>query len=223
VLGSGKWGNEVLIDQDYKNTFQIPSDIKPGTYILRTELLSLHGNGRNVGILGKPQFYTHCFNLEVRGEGTVEPNGVTFPGGYKKDEHGVTFALRGGPSTYQNYVSDPQLSLFMKMTHVISPQIVPGPPLYKGKYEEPKGPKLAVTPEETGVFPPEMEKKYVALMEKYGKTSAAASTFFNGGKSTVKDATANPLSVDLNAINKAIAQERIELRADAIKFGFVQG
>jgi cellulase len=104
-LDTGKWGNEVIIDQDYQNTFQIPSDIKPGTYILRTELLSLHGNGRNVGILGKPQFYTHCFNLEVRGYGTVEPDGVTFPGGYGKDEPGVVFDLRKGQSSHQNYVS----------------------------------------------------------------------------------------------------------------------
>jgi hypothetical protein len=68
-----------------------------------------------------------------------------------------------------------------------------------------------------------MERKYTVLMRNYNKLSAAASTFFNGGKTTVKDATTSPLSVDLDAINKEIAKERLELRADAIKFGLVQG
>jgi cellulase len=104
-MGKGKWGNEIIIDQDYRNTIQLPSDIKPGTYILRTELLSLHGNGRNVGILGKPQFYTHCFNLDIQGTGNVEPEGVTFPGGYKKDGPGENFVLRGGQASYDKYVS----------------------------------------------------------------------------------------------------------------------
>lgn len=98
---------------------------------------------------------------------------------------------------------------------------MPGPPLYTGKFEHPKGPKPTVTPEETGVFPPEMEKKYQALMANYNKQSAAASTFFNGGKSTVKDA--NPQTYDLNAISKEVAQQKLELRADAVKYGLVKG
>jgi len=197
-----KWGNEIIIDQNYKDTFQLPSDIKPGIYILRTELLSLHGNGRNVGILGKPQFYTHCFNLEIQGNGNVEPEGVTFPGGYKKDEPGVAFRLWGGKSSYQQYV-------------------IPGPPLYKGKYELPTGPKPTVTPEETGIFPPEMQKKYLSLMEKYDILSVAVSTFFNGGKSTAKGASTSPASTDYAALNKKISEEREQLINDAKKYGLI--
>jgi cellulase len=93
-----KWANEDIIEDGYKNTIQIPSDIKPGNYILRTDLLSLHGNGRIDG----PQFYTHCFNVEVLGDGTVTPPGVKFPGGYKANEPGVTARLYG--NTGENYV-----------------------------------------------------------------------------------------------------------------------
>jgi hypothetical protein len=98
-----KWANEIIIEDGYKNTFQLPSDIKPGTYIFRTDLLSLHGNGKIDG----PQFYTHCFNLEISGAGNAAPRGVKFPGGYKKNEPGVVFRLSGRPAAYANYVSSP--------------------------------------------------------------------------------------------------------------------
>jgi cellulase len=94
------WANEFIIADGYRNTFQLPSDIKSGTYILRTDLLSLHGNG----LIDGPQFYTHCFNLEILGNGTISPPGVKFPGGYKKDEPGVIQKLYAGPGAFDNYV-----------------------------------------------------------------------------------------------------------------------
>jgi cellulase len=96
-----RWANEIIIEAGYNNTFQLPSDIKPGTYILRTDLLSLHGNG----MIDGPQFYTHCFNLDISGTGQATPRGVKFPGGYKKNEPGVVFRLSGNPAAYANYVS----------------------------------------------------------------------------------------------------------------------
>jgi hypothetical protein len=64
--GTELWANEKLINQNYSETFQLPSDIKSGTYILRTDLLALHGNVFTDGSVepygGRgPQFYTHCF------------------------------------------------------------------------------------------------------------------------------------------------------------------
>jgi hypothetical protein len=32
-----------------------------------------------------PQFYTYCFNVEVINGGTIEPEGVKFPGAYTRD------------------------------------------------------------------------------------------------------------------------------------------
>jgi cellulase len=99
------WANEVIIGNGYKNTVQLPSDIKPGKYILRTDLLSLHGNGKIDG----PQFYTHCFNLDIIGSGTATPAGVKIPGGYGKNEPGVVMSLNGGPAAFANYVSSQAL------------------------------------------------------------------------------------------------------------------
>jgi lytic cellulose monooxygenase (C1-hydroxylating) len=76
------------------HSFRIPSDIKPGTYVLRTELLALHGNTPSMQYtpVSGPEFYLHCVNIDVTGSGTATPEGVTFPGAYKPGEKGLTFA-----------------------------------------------------------------------------------------------------------------------------------
>lgn len=106
---TGLWANEKIIQNNNQDgPIKIPSDIKPGLYILRTELLSLHGNGqtRNPGLKGLPQFYTHCFNIQITGEGNATPEGVSFPGGYPKNDAGVGFILAGNKARYASYVSN---------------------------------------------------------------------------------------------------------------------
>ena len=39
-----------------------------------------------------PEFYLHCFNVEVTGSGTATPEGVTFPGAYKRGDTGLSFS-----------------------------------------------------------------------------------------------------------------------------------
>jgi Auxiliary Activity family 9 (formerly GH61) len=101
------WANEKLIKQNYTDYFKIPSDIKPGLYVLRTELLALHGNSFSSAptAYSGPQFYTHCFNVQISGNGNATPPGVTFPGGYKRDDPGVKFSLRATQEAKNNYVS----------------------------------------------------------------------------------------------------------------------
>jgi len=101
------WANEELIKQNYTDYFKIPSDIKPGLYVLRTELLALHGNSFSSAptLYSGPQFYTHCFNVQISGNGNATPQGVTFPGGYKRDDPGVKFNLRAAQEAKDNYVS----------------------------------------------------------------------------------------------------------------------
>lgn len=59
----------------------IPATIKPGKYIIRHEILSIH-------IANKPQFYPECAHLEISGTGTAVPSSeytIKFPGGYTMD------------------------------------------------------------------------------------------------------------------------------------------
>jgi cellulase len=76
------------------HSFKIPSDIQPGTYVVRTELLALHTNSPSFAMtaLGGPEFYLGCFNVEVIGNGSATPDGATFPGAYKPGDKGLTFS-----------------------------------------------------------------------------------------------------------------------------------
>jgi cellulase len=100
-----QWENEKLISQGNRDTVQLPSDIKSGRYILRTELVALHSNSMSIPGIGGPQFFTHCFNVDITGDGTATPAGVKFPGGYKRTDSGVKFNLYVNDAAWDNYVS----------------------------------------------------------------------------------------------------------------------
>src|SRR5690606_34410032 len=85
---------------------RIPSDIAPGDYLLRTEVIALHVAGSP----GGAQHYVSCFQLKVTGGGSANPSGVSFPGAYSASDPGILFNL------YGSYTSYP----------------VPGPPVYTG-------------------------------------------------------------------------------------------
>ena len=59
----------------------IPASIKPGLYMIRHEILSIH-------IENKPQFYPECAHLNITGTGSSLPPKEylkKFPGAYDKD------------------------------------------------------------------------------------------------------------------------------------------
>jgi cellulase len=88
------WANERAAKNNMTHSFKIPSDIKPGVYVVKTELLALHTNSPTFAMtpLRGPEFYLGCFNVEVIGNGTATPAGETFPGAYKSGDKGLTFA-----------------------------------------------------------------------------------------------------------------------------------
>jgi cellulase len=89
-----RWANELASDNGDSFKIQLPSDIKPGNYVLRTELIALHGNMKELkqgALKGEIQMYMHCFNLDIIGNGTVVPEGVTFPGAYKPNDAAFIF------------------------------------------------------------------------------------------------------------------------------------
>lgn len=60
--------------------------------------------------VGGPEFYLHCFNIEVTGEGTAIPEGNTFPGTCKPTDKGIPsipyFGEGSGVEQNSKYVSD---------------------------------------------------------------------------------------------------------------------
>ena len=207
---------------------QLPSDIKPGTYVFRTELLALHGNAITSEPVrgGGPQFYTHCFNVEITGGGDQVPkNTVRFPGGYKRNDPGVAFNLRN-KNAWNGYVR----SLFPCEMFTYQTQVIPGPPLYQGKHDAPSGSPPSVSVADTGAFPAEIEAKYKQFKKDVVDWSTRTNDYFNSNVDTSKlTATSNhkPNMTELtNFMKKAYAEgaelikRQGEIKAELVKVGY---
>jgi len=102
----GSWASDTLIANNNSWTVTIPSDITPGNYVLRHEIIALHSAGSVDGAQNYPQ----CVNLEVTGSGTATPAGVLGTALYTETDPGIEINIYQSLSTY----------------------IVPGPTLYSG-------------------------------------------------------------------------------------------
>jgi cellulase len=78
-FSNGVWGTEKVIKNQGRHSIKIPSCIAPGQYLLRAEMIALHGAGNYPGA----QFYMECAQLNiVGGSGAKTPSTVSFPGAY---------------------------------------------------------------------------------------------------------------------------------------------
>ena len=100
------WGVKDMNTCCGKVDVKIPTDIAPGDYLLRGEVIALHTAGQPNGA----QLYMSCYQLEITGNGTATPATVKFPGAYKASDPGIQFNIHAKQSTY----------------------IVPGPTVYAG-------------------------------------------------------------------------------------------
>lgn len=96
-LGSdGIWGTERVINGKGVHKITIPKCIEPGQYLLRAEMLALHGAGSYPGA----QFYQECAQINViGGTGTKKPSTVSLPGAYKGSDPGITLSIYWPPVT----------------------------------------------------------------------------------------------------------------------------
>lgn len=83
--GPGNWASDKLIANSNKWVATIPSDIAPGNYVLRHEIIALHSAYDDNGAQNYPQ----CINLVVTGSGTAKPAGVLGTELYKRTDAGI--------------------------------------------------------------------------------------------------------------------------------------
>ncbi|KAF1948650.1 glycoside hydrolase [Byssothecium circinans] len=96
-LSNGKWPTDPLPTNNFTSSLTIPSKLKAGNYVLRHEIIALHGAQNDNGA----QLYPQCINLQVTGGGSVSPtNGVAGAALYKKDDAGIKYNLYTGQTTY---------------------------------------------------------------------------------------------------------------------------
>lgn len=98
VSGSdpGYWADDVLIANGLSWLVKIPEDIAPGNYVLRHEIIALHGANQTNGA----QAYPQCFNLEISGTGNSQPSGVYGTDLYRATDPGILFNLYTKFTTY---------------------------------------------------------------------------------------------------------------------------
>ncbi|KAK6957363.1 hypothetical protein Daesc_000147 [Daldinia eschscholtzii] len=107
---TGKWADDLLIEDNLTWKVTIPSSIKPGNYVLRHELIALHEGGSE----GKAQMYPQCINLKISGSGTQSPEGVV----------GTQLYTATDPGILHNIYNDEKLSS-------VADYKIPGPALVK--------------------------------------------------------------------------------------------
>ncbi|CAG8983120.1 hypothetical protein HYALB_00004563 [Hymenoscyphus albidus] len=102
----GKWASDEMIANNNTWSVTIPSDIAPGSYVLRHESIALHSAGSS----GGAQNYPQCINLEITGSGTATPSGVKGTALYTATDPGILINIYTALASY----------------------IVPGPALFSG-------------------------------------------------------------------------------------------
>ncbi|KAG8697664.1 hypothetical protein FRC09_007720 [Ceratobasidium sp. 395] len=104
LVSKDYWGTDVMNANCGKVEFTIPSDIAPGNYLIRAEVIALHV----AGSVGGAQLYMTCYQINVTSGGSAYPSTVKFPGAYSPNDPGILFNLYGSYTSYT----------------------VPGPPVY---------------------------------------------------------------------------------------------
>ncbi|KAI5862028.1 lytic polysaccharide monooxygenase [Durotheca rogersii] len=77
-------------------TVTIPQNIRPGSYVLRHEVLGLHKAHE-----GQAEFYPQCINLEISGSGNELPQGIPATELYHSSDPGVAINIWGDLQYYQ--------------------------------------------------------------------------------------------------------------------------
>ncbi|RYP63557.1 hypothetical protein DL771_009219 [Monosporascus sp. 5C6A] len=98
IVSGTTWVTDNLIANNFTSSVAIPRNLKAGDYVIRHEIIALHGASNDNGA----QAYPQCLNLRITSGGSVSPSGGV-PGTslYKRTDTGIMFNL------YTSYTSYP--------------------------------------------------------------------------------------------------------------------
>lgn len=97
-LNNGKWGVDTLLQNNGWATFTMPPCVASGQYLMRVEVIALHGAGSQ----GQAQFYMSCAQINVTGGGTKTGQTVSFPGAYSANDPGILISIYGSSGQPDN-------------------------------------------------------------------------------------------------------------------------
>ncbi|KAF4873166.1 Polysaccharide monooxygenase Cel61a [Colletotrichum siamense] len=117
---TNKWAASALIANGNAWLVRIPSNIAPGHYVLRHDIIALHSAGQQNGA----QSYPQCINLEITGEGTYNPPGVLGTALYGANDPGIYYNI------YRDNLND---------------YVIPGPAIISGGVSMIPQSRIAIT------------------------------------------------------------------------------
>ncbi|KAI5918488.1 glycosyl hydrolase family 61-domain-containing protein [Camillea tinctor] len=82
---NGTWANEVVGNNGGNYTFSLPTGLESGDYLLRSEMLALHG----AQTVGGAQFYIGCAQLKITGTGGGCSPTISLPGAYNAEDDNI--------------------------------------------------------------------------------------------------------------------------------------
>ncbi|KAL4810651.1 glycoside hydrolase [Aspergillus unguis] len=92
----GYFADDELIANGNGWLVEIPAEIAPGNYVLRHEIIALHGAGSENGA----QLYPQCINLQITGSGSVQPEGMPATEFYTPTDPGILINIYQTLSDY---------------------------------------------------------------------------------------------------------------------------
>ncbi|KAI8965341.1 lytic polysaccharide monooxygenase [Daldinia sp. FL1419] len=91
---NGKWGTDTVINNGGNQQIKIPECIEDGQYLLRAEMIALHGARSPNGA----QLYMECAQINVTGgKATKKPTTASIPGIYKSNDPGLLIDIYNKP------------------------------------------------------------------------------------------------------------------------------
>ncbi|XP_014554032.1 lytic polysaccharide monooxygenase [Bipolaris victoriae FI3] len=97
IVSPNVWVTDNLIKNGFKASVKLPSKLAAGNYVVRHEIIALHGGSSPNGA----QLYPQCINIKVGGSGTVRPtNGVPGTSLYTPTTPGILFNIYTNPTSY---------------------------------------------------------------------------------------------------------------------------
>ncbi|KAK0709386.1 glycoside hydrolase family 61 protein [Lasiosphaeria miniovina] len=103
---NGQWATNEVINNKGNQVIRIPSCIANGQYLLRAEMVALHG-ARSVN---GAQLYMECAQIEITGgSGTASPKTYSIPGIYKSNDPGLLIDIYSMKTTTSYVIPGPPL------------------------------------------------------------------------------------------------------------------
>ncbi|CAE6514761.1 unnamed protein product [Rhizoctonia solani] len=101
TYANGQWAADKLANNNATWAVTIPKNLAAGEYLLRHEIIALHGGAS----IGGAQFYPVCAQITVTGGGSANPSGLAFPGAYSATDPGILFNPYLGEASNAAYVA----------------------------------------------------------------------------------------------------------------------